>query len=183
LKTMKRTSIYVRGLLLGLLVAITVSAQDDPDVARPTLRGIKGVRVGAGVAKDIEEAGLRTDVIKTDTELKLRLAGIRVLETAAEFASAPGSPWLFVAVEGVSQKGVYGFSLSVSLSQNVVLERDPSLKPVGEFRGAKFSAKTWDTTVVGLQVGNPSDNIRSTVKDLVDKFINAYLAANQKSLE
>jgi hypothetical protein len=181
---MKRTFIYVFGLLLGLLLVVTVSAQDNPNLNRRTLKGIKGVRVFAGVAKDIEDAGLRTDVIKTDTELKLRLAGIRVLEAGTEFASAPGSPWLFVSVEGVSLKGVYyGFSVSVSLFQNVVLERDPSLKPAGEFLGAAFSAKTWDTTTLGVQVGNPSDNIRSTVKDLIDRFINAYLATNQKGLQ
>jgi hypothetical protein len=57
LKTMKPAFIYVRGLLLGLLAAVAVSAQDDPDLARRTLKGIKGVHVFAGVAKDIEEAG------------------------------------------------------------------------------------------------------------------------------
>jgi hypothetical protein len=165
---------------LGLLAAATISAQDNPNLDRRTLRGIKGVLVYAGVAKDIEEAGLRTHVVKTDTELKLRQAGIRVLETHAEFRSTPGSPMLVVAVEGVSHTGAYGFSLSVSLSQNVVLQRDPSLRPVGEFRGAAFSADTWNTATVGVQIGNPSETIRSSVKDLVDQFVNAYLSANHK---
>lgn len=88
---------------------------------------------------------------------------------------------LVVAVEGVSHEGVYGFSLSVSLSQGVVLERDPSLRPAGEFRGSPFIAETWNTTTVGVQVGNPSDRIRSSVKDLVDQFVNAYLSANKSS--
>jgi hypothetical protein len=118
---------------LGLLAAVTVSAQDDPDLKRPTLKGIKGVHVAAGAAKDVADAGLRTDVIETDTELKLRQAGIRVLETTAEFASTPGSPALFVSVEGLSNKEAYGFDVSVSLSQNVLLERDPLLTQTGKY--------------------------------------------------
>ena len=132
-----------------------------PDVSRRTLKGIKGVYVLAAVAKDIEDAGLRTDVIKTDTELKLRQAGIRVLETDAEFTSTPGSPGLDVSVEGLSNKEVYGYSVSVSLSQNVLLERDPSLRATGKYRGIPFRADTWNTAVGGLQLGNPSDHIRS----------------------
>jgi hypothetical protein len=179
--TLRRAPAHFLGLFLSVLVAVTVSAQDNPNLDRRTLKGIKGVLVYAGVGKDIEEAGLLTDVVKTDTELRLRQAGIRLLERDAEFRSTPGSPMLVVAVEGVSYKGVYGFSLSVSLSQNVVLERDPLLRPVGQFQGATFSADTWNATRIGVQVGNPSDNIRSSVKDLVDQFVNAYLSANKKS--
>jgi hypothetical protein len=176
----KRAFCRFHGLFLVVLGAFTASAQDNPNLDRLTLKGIKGVRVYAGVAKAIEEAGLRTEVVKTDTELRLRRAAIRVLDTDAEFASTPGSPMLVVAVEGVSKKGVYGFDISVSLSQSVTLERDPSLKPLGEFRGATFSADTWITSVVGVTESNPSEDVRSATKDLVDQFINAYLSANKK---
>jgi hypothetical protein len=168
-------------LLGSLFPALTASAQDIADVDRRTLKGIEGVRVDAGVAKDIEEAGLRPDVIKTDTELELRRARIRVLDTDDDFSSTPGSPWLYVTVEGVSQNGVYGYYLGVSLTQNIVLERDPMLRPAGRYQGITFSAQTWDTAVTGVQIGNPTANIRSSVKDLVGQFINAYLSANKKS--
>jgi hypothetical protein len=177
--TLKTASSHPLILFLGLLVAVAVPAQDSPDLDRRSLKGIKGVLVYAGVAKSIEETGLLTSIVKTDTELKLRQAGIRVLETDAEFRSTPGSPMLVVAVEGVSHEGVFGFSLSVSLSQSVVLQRDPSLRPVGEFRHSPFIAETWSTTTVGVHVGNPSDYIRSSVNDLVDQFVNAYLSANK----
>ena len=132
------------------------------------------------MAKDIEEAGLRPDVIKTDTELELRRARIRILDTDDDFTSTPGSPWLLVSVEGVSQKGVYGYYISVSLTQDVLLARDPTLRPAGKYQGITFSAQTWNTDVSGVQIGNPTATIRSSVKDLVDQFINAYLAANKK---
>lgn len=113
--------------------------------------------------------------------MKLRQAGIRVLETIVEFATAPGSPGLAVSVEGLSNRGNYAFCVSVALSQSVLLERDPSLRMTGKYRGLSFTAKTWNTAITGMEFGNPSDRIRSTIKDLVDKFINADLAANPKS--
>jgi hypothetical protein len=163
---MKPASVYVLGLLLSLPAAFTVSAQDNPDLDWRTLKGIKGVRVFAAVAKDIGEAGLRTDVIKTDTELKLRQAGIRVLDTDVEFARTPGSPGLAVSVDGLSNRANYGFCVSVALSQSVLLERDPSLRAIGKYRGLSFTAETWNTAITGMEFGNPSDRIRSTIKDL-----------------
>jgi hypothetical protein len=88
---------------------------------------------------------------------------------------------LAISVEGLSYKGTYAFCVSVALSQSVLLERDPSLRGTGKYRGLSFTAETWNAAITGVEFGNPSDHIRSTVKDLVDKFINAYLAANQKS--
>lgn len=177
----RRRIVFFTCLLCSLFPALTASAQNNADIDRRTLKGLEGVRVFAGVAKDIEEVGLRPDVIKTDTELELRRARIRVLDTDDDFTSTPGSPMLFISVEGVSQSGVYGYYLSVSLSQNVVLERDPMLRAAGRYQGITFSAQTWDTAVTGVQIGNPTANIRSSVKDLVGQFINAYLSANKKS--
>jgi hypothetical protein len=165
-------------LSLLLLAGIDAAAQ-VPDLDLATLKGIKGVNIHVGIAKDIEDAGLGVDAIKTDAELKLRQFGIRVLDQR-EAAVAPGTPVLDVAVEGVSLKGTYAFFVSVSLLQNVLLERDLTLRAIGKYRGQPFPAQTWNTGMTGIAFGNPSDTVRSTVKDLVDRFINDYLAANEK---
>lgn len=87
---------------------------------------------------------------------------------------------LIVGVEGASIGDTYGYHVCIYLSQTVLLERDLSLRATGQFRGQSFQADTWSTCVVGVAKGNPSEKIRSTVKDLVDKFINAYLSVNPK---
>jgi len=69
----------------------------------------------------------------------------------------------------------------IGIADEIVTSRDPSLRATGKYRGISFTAITWNTTTIGVELGNPSDTIRSMVKDLVDEFINAYLAAKQKS--
>src|SRR5438874_1872074 len=55
---------------------LRLTTPDTPDV----LKGLKGVYVLVeGIAQDATQDGLRTIDLRTDTELKLRTAGIRVL--------------------------------------------------------------------------------------------------------
>src|ERR1017187_384283 len=68
-------------LLLATTVGVTLRAQDSDT---QTLKGIQGLGV---VVEDInseaERAGLHRTDIQTDVELKLRLAGIKVLSDEA----------------------------------------------------------------------------------------------------
>jgi hypothetical protein len=79
-------------------------------------------------------------------------------------------PYLYVHVNVMkTNASLYAFAIIVSLVQGVRLERNPK---IGSY------AKTWDTDSVGT-VGEPNlRDIRSSVADDVDVFINAYLAEN-----
>jgi hypothetical protein len=97
--------------------------------------------------------GLTKDAIQTDVELKLRLAGMRVVTTQEEVAKLPGSPSLYVNVN-VSDSRAGAASVDVELDQNAVLERN------GKFT---IGVTTWTT---GTVIVNPSvQGIRNWIKD------------------
>ena len=137
-----------------------------------SLRGIKGVYVQVGSLKpDIEKDGLRIENIQTDVELKLRLAGIKVL-TGEERIKEPGTPFLYVNVSSIkSELGIYTFSINIQLRQLVFLARDLD---------TRIFACTWIKGIIGTIGANNVVDIRDYVKDNVDTFINDYLSVNPK---
>lgn len=122
---------------------------------------------------NIKEHGLTEGQIKTDTEIKLRAAGIRVIPTIEELRKEAGKPWLYIAVNTSYKPTLrfFSFSIDIKLQQQVRLERNPTVI---------ISATTWATGSTGAVGENDVQQIRGFVKDLVDKFINAYLTANPK---
>ena len=133
-----------------------------------TLRGLKGVAVVIELpGSESERGGLKASRLQTDVELRLRNAGIPVL-TKEERTSTPGSPYLYVNVHVRGTRlGVYMFTITVQLRQEVVLKRNPS---------AEASVATWE----GRSMGHTYDlqDIRIRVGNRVDEFINDYLSEN-----
>jgi hypothetical protein len=109
---------------------------------------------------------LSKDTIQTDVELKLRLAGIRVV-TDDEDAKLPGSPALYVNLNLTDDARVA--HVDVELEQNATLERNTLWTP---------RITTWST---GVLLSNPTaQGIRDAVKDHVDTFLNAWFSVNPK---
>ena len=161
-----------RILRLGvLLLSVTASAIGGDE---KSLRGLQGVNVLIErLSSDAEQAGLNSTNIQTDVELKLRLAGIKVL-SEEESIKQRGYPYLYVdAIVGVSKNpsGLAYYSVRCALKQAVTLTRDDSISTI---------ATTWDTSIAGLVGTNKLQNIRDDIKDLVDEFINDYLSVNPK---
>ena len=124
---------------------------------------------------DAEENGLHRSDIQMDVELKLRLAGIKVL-TEEESLNDPSHVYLYVNVLVKVDKtppvsGLVAYNISCELKQYVSLVRDPSVVR---------TATTWDTGGLGLIGKDKLRNIRNYVKDQVDHFLNAYLSVNPK---
>jgi hypothetical protein len=103
--------------------------------------------------------GLTAETIQTDVELKLRLAGMRVV-TNKEVIELPGMPTLYVDAQVLSN--AKAVSIRVELQQNVLLERNGQ-HAVG--------VTTWDVGAVGMNLA--AQDIRDKIKDLVDTFLNA----------
>jgi hypothetical protein len=146
---------------------------DTKELERETLKGLQGVGV---VVEDpgfyASSAGLTISMLRTDVEPRLRQAGIAVL-SEAERDSTPGWPYLYVAVTVgplPSRLSGHVYSVEVQLHQQVTLVRVPTVKT---------RAVTWNTSSIGV-ADSPSETIRRSVRDAVDKFIHAYLAANPK---
>ena len=165
---------YVRLLNLFLLaLMLTPTANAQTDHRAQTLKGIQGMQVVVeDFAPPVVEAGMTSEKLQTDVELKLRLAGIKVL-TESEMLNTPGYPTLYVVVTVLlTDTGLWVNSVEIEFQQAVNLRRN----------GASFvSATTWRDRSVGM-VGRSLavESIRNAVKDHVDKFINAYLSVNPR---
>jgi len=86
----------------GAVMALVATLLLHPGVShaltdqQKALVGLKGVEVGVeNVNPQAERLGLTAALIKTDIELRLRKAGVKVL-TAEEKFDTPGMPWLYV---------------------------------------------------------------------------------------
>jgi hypothetical protein len=155
----------------AFLFCATLMAQ-DAESNRKTLKGLIGVQVLVeNLNPDVIKDGLSGDQIQTDVELRLRIAGIKVL-TQADSISSPGMPVLYIRVHAIKSGETYSCSEEVRLGQNVKLDRDPQII---------LPATTWGTGGLGIIGVNKLDVIRDRVKDDVDKFINAWLSVNPKN--
>jgi hypothetical protein len=150
-------------------IAITspsIQAQHD-ELSRKSLKGIDAVEV---LVEDLPDGakvlGLTRESIQTDVELKLRLAGMRVV-SQQEDLKLPGMPDVHVMV-AVTQDGTASF-ISVELRQNAMLARS------GEIA---FNVTTWDSMWIGSNM--TAQSIREKIKDKVDEFLNAWLSVNPK---
>ena len=103
-------------------------------------------------------------MIQTDIELKLRQSGIQVLTQS----TGPGNPYLDISVTVTSDGASAG--ISATLRQNMFMERDP--------HSLVFGCITWEETEI---MAHPNARrARDYIKDLVDEFLNTWLAANPK---
>jgi len=136
-----------------------------------TLRDLKGVGVLIEYLKpEIRKDGLTEGQIKTDVTLKLKSAGIKVLSDE-ESKTSSGKPFLYVNanIAKLSNNKSYVYSISAELKQTVRLRRDITISS---------SAITWGSGSVGMAFD--INFIRTSIKDLIDDFINAYLTVNRK---
>ena len=139
----------------------TQSIKRQQDIS---LRGVKGV--GVQVHYPRAEAGLTEGLIRSDIEQKLRLAGIEVL-SKEQTKEEPGRPILFAVVTAFPVTDSFIFIIRLEFYQRVLLGRDNKISVNGA---------TW---LAGGLIASPSfDRIRDSLKEHVDKFINAYLSVN-----
>ena len=156
-------------VLLTLLINATVAQAGDDEFSRSTLKGLPGVFVILEeFSGQAEGAGFDTRTFQTDAELRLRLAGIKVL-TRAESLETKAGAVLYIAVDPLHTKpdARAAYCVGLHLTQRVRLVSS-------EF---EMLAPTWSQRMVGY--GNLS-YVRDTAKDLVDTFINAWLSVNPK---
>lgn len=134
------------------------------------LKGLKEVYVLVeGISEEIENEGLRSDDIKTETEVALRQTGLLVSDDAK-------SPvYLYINVNAMKdrERGVYVFSTGVQLHEDVRLVRNMERTVIG--------AMTWKTPrIIGMLESGNLRSIRGYTRDQVARFCLAYQRANPK---
>ncbi len=140
------------------------------DTEIPLLRGLKEVFVEVeDLDFKLEREGLTTDHLRTDAVNKLKMAGIKV-QSEKESMTTPGSPHLHIMVKVLgTATGNYAAHIRVELREAVSLVRHP---------GMEVFTSTWTTGKFG--VTHSLSDVRRQEQELIDKFVNEYLAANPK---
>jgi hypothetical protein len=156
-----------------MLALVSPAVALDNKFERATLAGLMGVHV---VVEDMDPAtekdGLERSTLQTDVELKLRQAGIRVL-TREEVFAVPGTAALYLNVNTLRHRtGLYAYCIELELKQGVTLIRNLAITTLGA---------TWQAPgFLGTVGADRLHTVRDDVRDQVDQFLNAYLAANPK---
>ncbi|HTY60852.1 MAG TPA: hypothetical protein VMG30_01210 [Acidobacteriota bacterium] len=165
--------IFALPALVFCLISSTARSDEKLDTRNHTLKNIRGCEVVIERLNDASAAlGLTEQQLKADVEQKLRAAGMEV--------DSKYSPMLAVTVTVLLDKSktgvVFGYSAYVQVEfwQSVTIEAN----------GLKDFAVTWKR---GLIIGDQNNSlgkeqIRSTVRNLIDRFIKACLEANSQPL-
>ena len=139
----------------------------DDEITRNSLKGLEGIYVAIILDSGSKQAGLSKSLLRTDVEVKLRMAGIKLVSQYESF-NLPGMPWLGVNTNSlIHGKSIY-YQISLELIQGAFLER----------KNLHTIAITWDIGRHG--VTSNIENIRSSIKDMTEQFINAYRSVNPK---
>jgi len=99
----------------------------------------------------------------------------RIVVLATAIAVAPdfqrGRPAVYLYVQVIRPEKINRlfYSISLSVLQNVILERDPNVKT---------NTDTWLVRVLGMSSG--TEAIRSDIRSVLDQFIEDYRQANQE---
>ncbi len=171
---MKKSWVGVLALLVSL---VSGALAQEIATQRATLSGLTGFEV---VVEELtlgaEQDKLTRSTLQSDVEQKLRDAGIRVL-TSTERLAMPGSPYLYLRIGTVRNRvGIYGYHIALELRQLVRLTRDPSITSW---------AATWASGGIVGTIGADglSSAVRDGVRDEIELFLSAYMAANPKREE
>jgi hypothetical protein len=171
---MKMKSFWiVTGLVVGIFT-LACSATNDNE-ARNSLAGLQGVYVLVEPLPTwMEQYGATAQKIQTQVELRLRQEGIKVL-SKEESDRIIGRAFLCVNVnvKKISNREECPVNCELSLRQDVYLAREQAILVGG--------AATWDIGSVGLcSAIQLPEFIKKSINDLLDLFVNDYLAVNPK---
>jgi predicted Ser/Thr protein kinase len=165
------TAVRPRDTLLGarqgpLSVRAAGPGSGDGAIQRSSLRGLRTVQVIVERAATDAAGGLPTSTLRTEVELKLRLAGIEV--------KAGRASYLHICVQSLqirtSDHCVY--SVKVELNQAASLTRDSTIF---------LPMRTWHAELIGVvDAKGLNEATRDAVSNLMDQFVNAYLSVNPK---
>ena len=185
---MRKINIWTRMLQCFLAVTILWALQNCPchaqlsspmtqDIQQQSLGGLTGVTVViAPFEVSPPSASLNLDLVRTDTELRLRKAGINVVEPE-EFGKQPGKlAMLYISLHFVNAVavGIKTYVIQVGAIQVMTTLRDSPHSP------PKMTAITWFKGNFGNVQVEHLEIIRQRVGDLVDEFTSDYMASNPK---
>lgn len=133
------------------------------------LKGLKAVRLDVERIKpEIERDGLFRETLQEDMELKLRLAGIKVL-TEEEAQAKPEAPLLYLNVDALKCSFGYVYNIGLYLMEPVTTLRKPLKTQATVLRIPEH-----------LGIASRLSEVRDAAGDVLDEFVNAWKEVNSK---
>jgi len=155
-------------VLLCCVPAAAVHAQSFHSSAA-SLAGLTGVEIVVeDMSPGLQQLGLAELTLRTDVELRLRRAGIRVL---GQVEACDSLPCVYIHVTATTGPRLSAYFVHVGLQQMVNLTRDSSFA---------FSVETWHALGrVGMVTGDELPRrVLDAVRSEVAQFVNAFHNAN-----
>lgn len=163
----KRICALTAMVLLGVAASTTLAFSSPEEI--DILKGVDGVRVEIKRLKpEIERDGLFRSTLQTDAELKLQMAGVKVI-SADDEADKPNVPCLYLNLDALKCSLGYVYRIQLSLREMVTLARKP-VKTLG----------TTYRTAERFGISTNLSEIREDAREVVDDFIKAWMEANSK---
>jgi hypothetical protein len=150
-------------ILVCVVVPFCCYSQND----YKQLEGIDTLRIIVEfLPSDFSNLGLSESLIRTDLELKLRLAKIPI-------TYGLNSTHIYLQVSGHKLENPNIIASIYDITFRVKEEATLS-------RNKKFAfAEIWENGYIGISPNNElSTNVRNRIKDIMDMFLNDYLKAN-----
>jgi len=158
-----------RSAIIAATLLLVAGARDG--LAQSPLVGIRTVAVAIEpLDADAATISLHESDLRTEVELKLRMAGLRVVPPPG--AGVPFL-WVQVGVQPVSgaAEGLYVYQVELAAYEFVELPRTKEMVP----------GQLWvDGSFGNVGLGRARESIMGNVGRKVDGFLNAWLAANPK---
>lgn len=169
-----RMTLWILSLMILSWIFTFPSVAIDSKSNRATLKDLPGVGVLVEkLPEELEREGLRRDQLQRGVESQLRKAGIKVF-SREECSKIPGEPYLYLNLNvniSKTESDLYPYTIDVMLIQKVSLVRDPNRITY---------AITWSTGGVGSITKSIVNQLRDNVAEVVDIFIQRFLAENPK---
>jgi hypothetical protein len=156
-------------LIQVIFIAISTRG-DERDNLRIPLIGIEEVYVVAeDPPRDLRNKGLSHAQILTAVELTLRNYDITIV-SEDEWVDSKTIPYLYLSINGFRNKTDHViYNVTLQVQERVLLHRENS--------NSDIHGSTWSRQIVGVTYD--VDDIKRTVKDLAEQFVNDLLAANE----
>ena len=168
------------GILLTIFLEFAISnlalAEDTP-ATRETLRGLPGVGVSVYVeANGMPEIGDLSTLLRTETQMKLRMGGIQVFDEQT-ISSQPSTPVLTLSVMSLqNESGILTtYAVYLEFLQQVALIQNPNRKILAPTWSGTFRMENFNSEISGVA---RLDKMRQDVRAEVQKFIAAFQSVN-----
>jgi len=149
-----------------------MATDTDDQTARNTLRGMSAITVSVSyrVETESEPPGIRKEQIKNNVELRLREVGIRVVPSEEAVRLKHASAELQVSITCMNHQYVYACHLVTQVVQAMTVVRNDQFT----------TSPTWSVERYVLLGIERVREIQEHTRDMVDQFLNAYLAMNRR---